>query len=532
MEPPPQPPQSSHLDTIVSTLKELYTKYEDTSQQEDLCAIVLEKVPPFLEKSLRELESRRNNKTQIEDTIQKIYQSCIDKYVYNEDLNAFYEIHHFPVQLKLIFSDCIWMKLCESIPAHMLSYKASIIRGVRQRLVEQQVFRWVPPSHSTKRMIIEVARNFHSEAEAICLMQIIGAIVLRKEDTLLTNATDNNALVHMWFGPRMEEVVFTIQQIIYNATHNYSSFWNKIKHRNHYSYSLPNICYLCFPSITHKTPFRVIKQSPMLFLTTCCQLYTTHELYTTKGSIRRTLQTEDTAQLFTQYTNDNLIVSKQKNTSKRFLLLREIVLDFANYVFENQLPADLLTKQQLFQHIQTMIPHETYGTHSIKKIFHATFTICSGNTVQEIFDQFCCEIVDTPTPQDTKVYTLTMRQLHNNYRIWCKHYAQHQTADDCEPSVDDDHHHQHWYCSYNLFVALFQRKYNKKRTFKVHIQPPIYIWKIYLQTFASQDVVANMEQWAKEEYGIHIADLKTEQSNVLLPCEEKLIAQEIEQLCE
>ena len=526
---------SSHFNTIVSAIEILFTKYDGTPQQDDLCALFLEKVPIFVEKSLRELESRRNNKTQIEETIQSIHNSCIDKYLYNEDLNAFYEIHHFPVQLKLIFSDCIWMKLSECIPKHLLpDYKTTILRGVRQKLSEQNVFLWTPPSQSVKRMIIEVKRNFHCEEEAIFLMQIIGAIVLHKEDTLLTNAEDIG-LVHLWFGPRMEEVVFTIQQLIYNATHYFSSFWNKIKHRNHYSYLLPNICYLCFPSITHKTPFRVIKQSPILFLTTCCHLFSTQELLIHKSSIRRTLHTNDTSQLFQHYINDNLIVSKQQNTSKRFLLLREIVLDFKTSIFENHLPEDLLTKQQLFHHIQTLIPYETYGTRSVKKLFHATFTICSGNTVQEIFDQFCGEMVDIPTPPDVKkkACALTTRQLHNNYRIWCKHYAQQQVTSDCEPIIYDDHHHQHWYCSYNLFVALFQRKYNIKKKFKVHIQPPSDIWKMYLQTFASQDDILNMQQWAKEEFGIHIEDLHTGHSNVLMPpCEEKLITQDTTPLCD
>ncbi|HIB76443.1 MAG TPA: hypothetical protein EYO58_02245 [Flavobacteriales bacterium] len=523
-------PNSTQLNTIISTIKELYAKYEGTPQEDDLCAIFMEKVPIFVEKSLRELESRRNNKTQIEETIQTIYHSCINKYVYNEALNAFYEIHHLPVQLKLIFSDCIWMKLNEHIPSHLLSYKTTILRGIRQKLSEQNVFLWTPPSHSVNRMIIEVKRNFHCEEEAIFLMQIIGAIVLRKEDTINIK---EETLVHLWFGPRMEEVVFTIQQMIYNATHYFSSFWNKIKHRNHYSYQLPNICYLCFPSITHKTPFRVIKQSPVLFLTTCCHLYSTRDFLIHQSSIRRTQNTTDTSQLFQQYVSDNLIVSKQEHTLQRFLLLREIMLDFKAYIFENHLPADLLTKQQLLQHIQSCIPYETYGTRSVKKLFQATFTVCSGNTVQEIFDQFCDEMIDTHPSQDKKAYVLTTRQLHNNYRIWCKHYAQSQVSTEYEINIyDDDHHNQHWYCSYNLLMALFQRKYNKKKTFKVYIHPPTDIWKIYLQTFALQDTVSDMQQWAKEEFGIHIEDLKIEYSNVLYPYEEQLITHEIEQLCE
>jgi hypothetical protein len=211
---------------------------------------------------------------------------------------------------------------------------------------------------------------------------------------------------------------------------------------------------------------------------------------------------------------DNLIVFQQNDVHQRYVLLRELVADFKTYIFENNLPADLLTKQQLVQHIQTFIPSETYGTRSQKKLFYATFKVCSGNTVQEIFEQFCNEMIDTPVPPEKKKYALTTRQLHNNYRIWCKYYVQIQYGHDCELiAEEDDHSHQHWYCSYNLFTALFKRKYTNKKTFKIHIQPPIEIWQIYLQTFSSQDISSDIQQWAKDEFGIYIKDLPKVQTD-------------------
>lgn len=522
---------SSNVKSIVSCIESIYTKYEGTQQEEDLCSVFVEKVPAFIEKTLRDLESRRQSKTHIEETIQDLYEKCVGKYVYNADLNAFYEIQHFPVQLQLIFSDSIWMKLSSHIPSHTLSHKSTVYRGIRQKLMTEDIFKWTPPASSIKRMVIEVKRNFCSEAEAHFLMQIIGAIILRKEDILMSNV-HGNVFVHLWFGPRMEEVAFTIQDIIYNATHYFSPFWKKIKHRIHHSYSLPDICYLCFPTITHKTPFRVIKQSPLLFLTVCTHMFRTQPLFIHQSSICRTLHTHDTQQLFERYASDNLVLSPiSQQPLLRFLLLREIMLDFKHYLFENQLPADILSKQHIIQYIIKHIPYETYGTRSVKKIFYATFAVSSGNTVQEIFDQFCTTLLEPNHDQTTPTTTfLTTRQLHNNYRVWCKFYVQHVSVED-DMAIEDDHYQQHWYCSYNLFVALFQRKYTIQTTYNMTVCPPSDIWKVYLQTYASQNQTSNMDKWAKDEYGIDLSTLSLS-SNTLEAYEEKLIVQEIENIYE
>jgi hypothetical protein len=524
---------ADELERIVASVRQQFEKCSTPQQQRDLRTLFVDRVPTFVDRSLREVEARRTNRSQIEACVGTLHASCIGHYLHNADLNAYYEVHAHPVRLQLVASDRILLKLANHIPANLANHRIPILRAVRALVCTQSVFDWAPPAHVMQRMIAETNRNFRTTEEAVFFMKLIGTIVLRKEDAMAQESSTNQmALVHLWHGPRAEEVVQQMQRVVYNATHTFSSFWNKVKSRMHRTYTLPNICYLHFPAIAPKTPFRVIQQSTILFLATCCQLFRQDPTFvSTTCAVRLTRDTTCTLDLFSKYIRDSLVLSTPADDQPRFLLLYEILDDFGEYLSRNSLPADILTKQEVLQHIDSTIQYETYGTLCRKKLYHASFQASRGDTLQELFLQFCNDMIydqpmytiaaapgslanadtDTTTTADTTTTSttdhgnpvVTTQQLHNNYRMWCKHYVSTTEPTDNEPMCDSQHH-RHWYCSYKLFVVLFNRLYKSPLTSAIQLHPPVSVWKFYIGQYVGENQNESLEQWALSKFGIHI----------------------------
>ena len=516
--PPPSlsPPPAIH--TIVSNVTELYNTHKTSYPESDILQLFEDRIPAFVERSLREMQARRVNKVQIEECVEDLYQQCANRYVYNREQNAFYNIQDAPVSLQLISSDQILISLREQIPVSLEHCRTQILRMIRARLQTLNVFEWTPPTMVVQRMTKEVNRNFNTNEETSFFMKLIGAMVHHREDALY--ADDNkNSMVHLWFGERVEDVIECVQRLLYNATKSLSPFWNKVKRRMHRSYPYSNICFVHFPPITHKCPFRIIKHSPILFLATCSYLFMKDQHFlTTTPNIRRTQHISTSQQLFSHYLHENMVLTNEEHTTNKqqYVLLHEILNDFADYTAQQSLPQDVMTKSDIIQSVQMLIQNETYGTRGTKRLYYATFRISTGETLHELFHRFCHAMLGTTqqpnshTTQQPSSHThrVTAMQLHNNYRMWCKHYVATNDTIDSDICPQADTQSRHWYCSYKLFTVLIQKMFGvHKQGFPVVVHPPADIWKIYLQKHTNDGVQADLHTWVQSEFGIRLQNV-------------------------
>ena len=520
--------EESHCQRLCDVVHEVYTTQSSSYSPEDIVQLFEDKVPAFVERLLKDLHTRRVNKEQMKACVEELYKSCANKYLYNKEQNAFYEIQDAPVSLHLTSSDQILINLRDQLPSHLEHCRGHILKMVRVRLQTRNVFEWAPPSMVVQRMTKEVHRNFQSLEETEFFMKVIGAMVHHNEDALYTDG-QNKSMIHLWFGERVEDLIECMQRLLYNATKTLSPFWNKIKRRMHRSYSFPNICFVHFPPITHKNPFRIIKHSPILFLATCSHLFIHDRTFMhTSTHIRRTQHITTSQQLFTHYLQEHMVLttSEHSTSKQQFVLVHEILNDFAEYLTQHALPPDVLTKQELLHFVQTLVHNETYGTRGTKRLYYATFRISTGETLHELFLRFCQSLLqvqeleptgpfalpstdanttDPPQEEVAEAVQVTAMQLHNNYRMWCKHYvAMNETGDsDIYPPFNSSS--RHWYCSYKLFSVLLHKKFGSPtQGYAIVVRPPADIWKIYIDQHKHDNIKDSLEVWVLREFGIHL----------------------------
>lgn len=350
VSPSPLPP------TLLTSLQSLYTTLSTTYAPTDIERVFHDRVPGFVERSLKELEARRSNRSIIESTIETLYQQHRHRFVYNPNICTFYEIGKQQMQLRVRTIDNILLELLPHIPDEMRPHRRYILRGVRSRLTQHYVFDWQPSKRCVERMTQVVKKNFGTYAEAQYLMAVVGAIVLRQEAVLFHNehipessVTTTTATItatttatppsttttpptptttppssplpltqppttatHLWHGPRVEEVVECLQRILHNHTCTFSPFWNRVKRRMHHSYRLSDVWCLYFPARpAQEDVFGVLKQSSVLFLAACCRQYREHpplDAWKMHPTIRYTYGLNDVDALFARYVDEHVSV--------------------------------------------------------------------------------------------------------------------------------------------------------------------------------------------------------------------------------
>jgi hypothetical protein len=360
-------------------------------------------------------------------------------------------------------------------------------------------------------------------------MSVIGGIVLRKEEDLfLTNR------IHLWHGPYVQEVIECIQQHLHKVHRLYTSFWNKVKRRMHHAYELEKLWPLYFPEPTTNTPLRCVKQSSALFFAVCAHCYRTFPLDTywnEHESIRPAHMIAGPKAALDAYKASNIMTYQSETIngnllpSPNYLLLREIVQDYCDWLSTHspRLPLDLVCKQEIVQYVQTFIPSE--ATRGSKTIYRGSLHLGGASTVHDLFQQFCQETlrpVESTTSVDVQSFKST-RQLHNNYIVWCRHYAATLISDaltspDHSDPVYNDTHAKPWYCSYKLFEAFMERSSfvissvpHKKHVpttprWPIQVVPSTDMWNYYLAQFEqcehadSEEI--NLSAWISSEYGI------------------------------
>lgn len=550
---PPQDPTFSFVDTWIEGLLARWP-------EKDVKRVLSERVPAFAERALREIDSRRTNRVQIAHLVNTLYEDkCFSRFLYNADSGAFYEVQtNGNLQRKP--SDFLLMQLMPYIPSTFHAHRYQILRSVKSKMTSLNVLEWAPSSECVNRVIADVQHNFTSLHEAQYFMTIVGGIVTRQEDVLLENHR-----IHLWHGPRVQEVIECIQQQLHRVHRIYSSFWNKVKRRMHHGYSLANVWPLHFPPTIGSNSLRSIQQTPELFFAVaayCFRSFPMQTYWDSHPSLRPTHIRNNAHDLITAYLKSNVTiyasndVTSASNHVPNYLLLREIAANYHEWLADHRpvLPIDILTKQDFMQQIDTHVPQES--TRGSKTLYCGSLQVGAAPTVHDLFRRFCQETLrvcsshdvtqQTPTVsstaangtltvfhenQQTIAPKLSTRQLHNNYIVWCRHYAKTlvqdvDSATMSETPVLTDTHAKPWYCSYKLFEAFVERTYmdqspsqepNKRvpttPRWSIQVVPHKDTWKYYLQQFeqcgttGGDDAQSDLGRWVEAEYGIQISDV-------------------------
>ena len=583
------PPHTTQLALLDVWLRDLLTRWP----AEDVQRVLAERVPGFVERTLRDLDARRANREQLAQLVATLCDDhCIDRFLHNPDTGAFYQVQANG-QLQRQPSDFLLMQLVPHIPAPFYAHRYQILRAVKSKLTGYRVLDWTPSSVCVHRVLAEVQHNFGSLHEARYFMTVVGGVVTRQEDALL--ADDR---IHLWHGPRVQEVLECVQQQLYRVHRLYSSFWNKVKRRVHHAYALANVWSLHFPAATSTTPLRSVRQSPELFFAVAAYCFRTFPMATcwaTHPTLRPPHVRGQAADVVAAYLQTNVTVyaASEGATSAdatppapNYLLLRELAADYREWLAAHRpvLPADLLSKQDFVSCIEAAVPQE--ATRGSKTLYRGSLQVGAAPTVHDLFRQFCQDtlrswpaggggsgggaesstgvVVDGPksaaaaTADDTatddasasSAATTTIaaptapppttpparqrrstRQLHNNYIVWCRHYAATLAAEEGPAPTGapllTDTHAKPWYCSYKLFEAFVERAYTEagaaaaiKRVpttprWAVQVVPHKDTWKYYLHQFeqcgaaAAEDDAAHPDlgKWVEAEYGIRISDV-------------------------
>ena len=507
-------------------LKIMLSKYP----ADNVYRVMTERVPILAERILKEMDTRRENREHISQIIVNIdQQRCLNKIVYNKDINAFYCV--LPNgQLQQQASDAILLPFIHDIPQEMHMHRFQILRAVKVKLTHYHLLEWTPSAACVNKVITDTQHSFGSRNEACYFMSVIGGIVLRKEDDLfLTNR------IHLWHGPYVQEVIECIQQNLHKVHRLYTSFWNKVKRRMHHAYELEKLWPLYFPEPTTSTPLRCVKQSSALFFAVCAHCYRNFPLDTywkEHEAIRPAHMIAGPKATLDAYKASNIMTYQSETINGNFLpapnylLLREIVHDYCDWLSTHspRLPLDLVCKQDIVQYVQASIPSE--ATRGSKTIYRGSLHLGGASTVHDLFQQFCQETLrplQSTSNVDIKSFKST-RQLHNNYIVWCRHYASSLvsnvlTSHDTVDHVYNDTHAKPWYCSYKLFEAFMERSHfqsssipHKKKYVPTTPRWPIEViphkdtWSYYLAQFEQCEQVdtegIDLSDWIGTEYGI------------------------------
>lgn len=551
----PPTPLHTALHTLHATLLAAIpdSHHHDTAVHK----ILTERVPVFVERALRTLETKRDNASHIEQTVTALFRDhCAGKYVYNAANNGFYEVNKYGMQLRMRTSDSILMSVLPHVPADLHVHRRQILRAVRAQMCAQSVLDWTPSKRCVERMTTEVRRNFTTLDEARYFMTVVGAIALRREDTLLHANATYDAPIHLWHGARVDEVITCVQRLLHDTTRTFSPFWSKIKRRMHRSYPLGRLWVLHFPRLANKrTPFHALQRAPLAFVASCCHHFRQSGLngWLDHRTIRYTRGLPTTRALFERYVHERVVQEDDTEgtttatpptlVARRYLLLRELHADLCEYLATHQLPTDLLTKHDLHTHTNALLRHEPFGTRGNKRVYHGTFHDSAVNdTVHELFLHFVSTMLvelppDAPSTPTTAVLhatapcaPVTTTQLHNNYKMWCRHYASEQQPDSADSNVsssdaggvtgdtqsastDDvaaaDHHTQHWYCSYTLFAFFLRQKLRPtaapsqvRKAWRVRVVPHRDTWKHYLAQYERDQPTCTLTEWLAREFGV------------------------------
>ena len=564
----PPHPHTTQLALLDVWLRDLLTRWP----AEDVQRVLAERVPGFVERTLRDLDARRANREQLAQLVATLCDDhCIDRFLHNPDTGAFYQVQANG-QLQRQPSDFLLMQLVPHIPAPFYAHRYQILRAVKSKLTGYRVLDWTPSSVCVNRVLAEVQHNFGSLHEARYFLAVVGGVVTRQEDALL--ADDR---IHLWHGPRVQEVIECVQQQLYRVHRLYSSFWNKVKRRVHHAYDLANVWSLHFPAATSTTPLRSVRQSPELFFAVaayCFRMFPMATCWATHPTLRPPHVRGQAADVVAAYLQTNVTVYAASEgaasadapppPAPNYLLLRELAADYREWLAAHRpvLPADLLSKQDFVSCIEAAVPQE--ATRGSKTLYRGSLQVGAAPTVHDLFRQFCQDTLRSwpaggssagesgPTSTDTVEKTdgesdttlsttqpttqpprqrRSTRQLHNNYIVWCRHYAATLAAEEGPAPTGapllTDTHAKPWYCSYKLFEAFVERAYTEagaaaaiKRVpttprWAVQVVPHKDTWKYYLHQFeqcgaaAAEDDAAHPDlgKWVEAEYGIRISDV-------------------------
>lgn len=577
-------PLHTALHTLHATL--LATIPESHHDDPAVHKILTERVPVFVERALRTLETKRDNASHIEQTVTALFRDhCAGNYVYNAANNGFYEVNKYGMQLRMRTSDSILMSLLPYVPAELHVHRRQVLRGVRAKMCAQSVLDWTPSKRCIERMTTEVRRNFTTYEEARYFMTLLGAIALRREDVLLRATDAYDAPIHLWHGARVDDVVTCVQRILHDTTRTFSPFWSKVKRRMHRSYPLARLWVLHFPRLADKrAPFRALERAPLAFVASCChhfrhaaqegsasQQHHHHQEnplglvgWVNNDVVRYTRELQTSRALYERYVHERVAMLAEDDATdntdgtpttttppslapRRYLLFRELHADLCEYLIAHNLPTDVLTKHDLLTHTDALLTHEPFGTRGTKRVYHGTFHDAAVNdTVHELFLHFVNTMLvelltsDTPSTPTTAAVLyataphtpVTTTQLHNNYKMWCRHYATVQGDAGSEPTPvatgssgvpDDastaaDHHTKHWYCSYTLFAFFLRQKLaptpvaataegtpkppRKAATWQVRVVPHRDTWKHYIAQYERDQPTHTMVEWLAREFGV------------------------------
>jgi hypothetical protein len=428
--------------------------------ENDVAKVMEQRVPAFVERTLRAMEERDVHRMAVENCVGRIYATNQSKYMHNAHNNGYYRVDDDEQIIRLVPSDAILLELAECIPAELLEHRTSIMRSLKALVRKQCIFQWEPASCLVDNVRERLALLFGgSRKRANAFMYVLGAILLKDEAAF-------DQKVHLWHGPCAAAAVEAFQCMISQITQSYSPLWNRLKSRMHHSYfplAAVSMLYFDVPREAGgwDTFYKTLHGMRESIVVACCQLHRD----AAHGASHRT------PELFHHpYTDaESVWLAYCGAASKKlvFVHMDEILKDFRFFCGAKCLPANLLTPTEIRRFADNLFVSVRHRMNA-PTLYHAALTI---PTFYEHFDLFCSEILVVPAASANDVEGISSGRLYNTFDAWTLQLEPPTDAHIVGANDDDDGDatpaaHSHSGASpaqqkypYNMFDAFLHQRF-------------------------------------------------------------------------
>jgi hypothetical protein len=425
-------------------------------KEDDVLHIFQTKVPSFIDKTLRQIELRDEQRVHIDTCINQLFKTYESVMMYNGAINGYYKYDEDTLTIKMITSDYIWIQLRPCVPFELHAYRESILKSVIGLIRKTLLFEWTPPPRLRDTVVQMVSLIFNGCLKrTYSFMYIIGAIIL-KDVAILSD------IVHVWYGEYTSRVLEIVQYIVSQVTQSYSPSWNRLRSRYHHSYQLDDVSFLHFnmPSKEWQNWLASLTASKEAFVVSCCHIFRERK-YTVLTFPRHHAFT-DVEKVWQHYRKQLPIPHASASC---YVTLEEITLDLHTFLKASYLQKNLLSSTDVKRFADGHFTNRKHRS-NVSTLYAVEL---NNTTYHDTFRVFCSEILSSSED------TISTGRLYNTFEIWIK----------CIPYNQNNTQDAQQMCPYNIFDAFLHEKYmpTEDGVWKVRVDISCNMARHYIQAY-------------------------------------------------